>query len=234
MEDKKQRQMNERSLENLKLGAQARSQGKIRRNTTLLPETIAWLEGQGGVSQTIERLVADIKNGQSNNTHNQIRQPEHQVKLSSNNTHNQINQEDLDEDEEDESDQDDDDSEPSDEEVIRSQAAKNQRLLLDVRILEKDQVELKAKLEAREQEVSQLRSQLEQTTQAAEQWQMVADHVQNQLAEVLNSPAADLEAARDHFLAGLKLGRQAPEYKRTKSVIDRFLAELQKRSPFMA
>lgn len=61
MEDKKPRQMNERSLENLKLGAQARSQGKIRRNTTLLPEMIAWLEGQGNLSAAIDQLVVSAR-----------------------------------------------------------------------------------------------------------------------------------------------------------------------------
>ena len=34
----------------------------------------------------------------------------------------------------------------------------------------------------------------------------------------------DLEVERERFLASLKLGRQAPEYKRTKAVIERFLA----------
>ncbi len=34
----------------------------------------------------------------------------------------------------------------------------------------------------------------------------------------------DLEVERDRFLASLKLGRQAPEYKRTKALLDRFLA----------
>ena len=121
MEDKKPRQMNERSLENLKLGAQARSQGKIRRNTTLLPETIAWLEGQGNLSAAIEQLVASARNGQADNTHNRIAQ---EAKPSSSNTHNQISQE--------------------------------------------DQADLKAKLEAREQEISQLRAQLAETKEELE------------------------------------------------------------------
>ncbi len=33
----------------------------------------------------------------------------------------------------------------------------------------------------------------------------------------------DLEVERDRFLASLKVGRQAPEYKRTKAVLDRFI-----------
>jgi regulator of replication initiation timing len=34
----------------------------------------------------------------------------------------------------------------------------------------------------------------------------------------------DLEAIRDRFLASLRLGKQASEYKRTKSALDRFIA----------
>jgi hypothetical protein len=34
----------------------------------------------------------------------------------------------------------------------------------------------------------------------------------------------NLEVERDRFLASLKVGRQAPEYKRTKAVLDRFIA----------
>lgn len=34
----------------------------------------------------------------------------------------------------------------------------------------------------------------------------------------------DLEAERDRFLTGLRCGKQAPEYKRTKATLDRFIA----------
>lgn len=34
----------------------------------------------------------------------------------------------------------------------------------------------------------------------------------------------DLEAIRDRFLASLRLGKQAPEYKRTKKILDSFIA----------
>ncbi len=37
----------------------------------------------------------------------------------------------------------------------------------------------------------------------------------------------DLSAARDRYLSKLKVGKQAPEYKRTKAVIDRFISEVQ-------
>ena len=36
----------------------------------------------------------------------------------------------------------------------------------------------------------------------------------------------DFEAVRERILSGLKVGKQSPEYKRTKAVIDRFIAEL--------
>jgi hypothetical protein len=58
MNDK--RQLNPNSLANL--DPKARYKGKVRRNTTLLKETITWLERIGGnVSQGIEDLVAAAK-----------------------------------------------------------------------------------------------------------------------------------------------------------------------------
>lgn len=37
----------------------------------------------------------------------------------------------------------------------------------------------------------------------------------------------DLQSVRDRYLSKLKVGKQAPEYKRTKAVIDRFIGEVQ-------
>lgn len=67
----KERRISERSLENLKLGAQSRNQGKVRQNFTLLPETLQWLKCSGNASSMIDDLVAIAKNGglNSNNTH---------------------------------------------------------------------------------------------------------------------------------------------------------------------
>ena len=48
---------NPRSLENLK--PEKRTQDKQRRNFTLLPSTIAWLAKQPNASATIDRLVAE-------------------------------------------------------------------------------------------------------------------------------------------------------------------------------
>jgi predicted RNase H-like nuclease (RuvC/YqgF family) len=67
----KVRQVSERSLENLKLGAQSRYQGKQRHNFTVLPETVQWLKGTGNASDAIDVLVeaAKDKGLLSNNTH---------------------------------------------------------------------------------------------------------------------------------------------------------------------
>lgn len=67
----KERRISERSLENLKLGAQARYQGKVRQNFTILPQTLEWLKKGGNASQRVDELVAAAKNGElkSNYTH---------------------------------------------------------------------------------------------------------------------------------------------------------------------
>lgn len=67
----KVRQVSERSLENLKLGAKSRYQGKQRHNFTVLPETVEWLKGTGNASDAIDVLVeaAKSKGLLSNNTH---------------------------------------------------------------------------------------------------------------------------------------------------------------------
>lgn len=54
---------NPRSLENLK--PENRTQNKQRRNFTLLPVTIAWLAKQPNASVTIDRLVADRSDADS-------------------------------------------------------------------------------------------------------------------------------------------------------------------------
>jgi hypothetical protein len=51
------RKMSEASLENLKLGAAARSQGKKNLNVSLRPETIEILKRSGNASRFIELLV---------------------------------------------------------------------------------------------------------------------------------------------------------------------------------
>ncbi len=67
----KVRQVSERSLENLKLGAISRDKGKQRHNFTVLPETVQWLKGTGNASDAIDVLVeaAKSKGLLSNNTH---------------------------------------------------------------------------------------------------------------------------------------------------------------------
>lgn len=67
----KKRQVSQRSLENLKLGAEARRQDKQRHNFTLLPETIEWLKQSSNASGLIDRLVKSAKAGHiyPDNTH---------------------------------------------------------------------------------------------------------------------------------------------------------------------
>ena len=60
--------MHRNSLANL--NPRNRDQGKVRFNTTLKPETIAWLQAGGNASSRIEELVALA---QSENTHEQIK-----------------------------------------------------------------------------------------------------------------------------------------------------------------
>jgi ribosomal protein L29 len=78
----KERQINPRSLENLKLGKAAGDKKKVRFNTTLLPETITWLKACGNASDTIDALVKKLSNGsfksdavqhdsESDNAHNE-------------------------------------------------------------------------------------------------------------------------------------------------------------------
>ncbi len=57
------RNMNPASLENLKMGAASRRQGKIRCTVTLLPESKAWLEKGGNLSGRIDEMVGKILKG---------------------------------------------------------------------------------------------------------------------------------------------------------------------------
>ncbi len=75
-----ERNINPNSLANL--NPQARAMGKVRRNTTLLPETITWLERIGGnVSQGIEDLVAAAKAGQLRSVTDDSPQPDEVARL---------------------------------------------------------------------------------------------------------------------------------------------------------
>lgn len=54
----------ENSLENLKMGAIARNQGKKRVNVTLLPRTLEWLDRSGNRSEMIDEIVRRILKGE--------------------------------------------------------------------------------------------------------------------------------------------------------------------------
>ncbi len=58
-----ERGKHENSLENLKMGAIARRQGKKRVNVTLLPQTLQWLDRSGNRSEMIDEIVRRILKG---------------------------------------------------------------------------------------------------------------------------------------------------------------------------
>lgn len=147
----KESRVSDRSLENLKLGAASRYQGKIRQNVTILPDSLEWLKKGGNVSGRIDELVAAAKSGELKSSHTHDRKDENN--LSSENVYKQVEL-------------------------------------------------LKAELE-------QLRSE------------------RDRLKEQQPQQQPDLEAIRDRALTKLKLGKQAPEYKRSKKAMDLLIAELE-------
>lgn len=84
-------------------------------------------------------------------------------------------------------------------------------------------------IQALKDELHQLRSQLEDMAAHAAEWYEKAKEYEQQLQdkESVGAPLPDLEVVRDRILQSLKLGKQAPEYKRTKATLDRFIHELQ-------
>ena len=58
------RKVSPKSLENLKMGAATRNQGKIRCQITILPETKQWLGSGGNISGRIDEMVAKILKGE--------------------------------------------------------------------------------------------------------------------------------------------------------------------------
>lgn len=53
--------VNPKSLENLRLGAEARNKDKQRTNLTLLPDTVRWLKGCGNASDKVDELVTEAR-----------------------------------------------------------------------------------------------------------------------------------------------------------------------------
>lgn len=85
----KEKRISERSLENLKLGAQARYQGKVRQNFTILPQTLEWLKKGGNASGRVDELVAAAKNGELKSSY--IHEREIEKNLTSSSVYNQKN-----------------------------------------------------------------------------------------------------------------------------------------------
>ncbi len=167
----KERKISERSLENLKLGAKARNQDKVRHNFTIKPETIEWLKKCGNASGRIDELVAAAKSGEPKPNYTHDRKSEGLAV--SERTYNR----------------------------------KTENEAISKHVYEQ--------IEALKAEVEQL-----------QQENAVLSEKNASLLEQLEQPqqSLDLEGKRDIFLASLRLGKQAPEYKRTKTALDRFIA----------
>lgn len=58
-----ERKINRNSLENLKMGAIARNQGKLRVTLTILPETKRWLASGGNMSERLDDMVRKVLKG---------------------------------------------------------------------------------------------------------------------------------------------------------------------------
>lgn len=87
----------------------------------------------------------------------------------------------------------------------------------------------KEQLEDCQQHCEALHKQLASKLVEIEQLQQQLEALASENAELRarcqqRTEIPDLEAIRDQFLASLRLGKQAPEYKRTKSALDRFIA----------
>jgi hypothetical protein len=72
----------------------------------------------------------------------------------------------------------------------------------------------------------QERKALQENARLIQQLEQERDQLRSQLEQITSqrTDRIDLEQAGDRFLASLRLGKQAPEYKRTKSTLDRFIA----------
>ncbi len=154
----KARKISERSLENLKLGAKARAQDKVRHNFTIKPETIEWLKKGGNASGQIDELVAAAKSGE----------------LKPEDTHDR----------------------------------KAENLSVSKHAYKQIIEALKAEVEQLQQQNAVLSEENASLLEQLEQLQQ----------------SLDLEDKRDRFLASLRVGKQAPEYKRNKKMIDGFIA----------
>lgn len=86
--------------------------------------------------------------------------------------------------------------------------------------------QLKLQLAVLSDENARLKEQLDDQAEKAGQWYDKAKQLQGEIELLETQQLPDLEAERDRFLAGLRCGKQAPEYKRTKATIDRFIGEV--------
>lgn len=96
---------------------------------------------------------------------------------------------------------------------------------------------LRSQLAALSEENALLQSQLDDQAAKAGEWYDKAKQARKERDELAHNlkqatsqqshqQTVDLEAIRDRILAGLKVGKQASEYKRTKAALDRFINDL--------
>lgn len=97
---------------------------------------------------------------------------------------------------------------------------------LQLETLREENLALRSQLAEVKAELEEAQAEANSCLDSAAQWQAIAEHAHEQIDQ-LKSAAGDLETARDRYLASLRVGKQAPEYKRTKTVLDRFIAALQ-------
>lgn len=81
--------------------------------------------------------------------------------------------------------------------------------------------------EALQFEIQQLREHLLNVTRERNELVELNDALTAELVRAKQTTQQpDLEAIRERILAGLRLGKQAPNYKRVKAVLDQFIGEL--------
>ena len=111
----------------------------------------------------------------------------------------------------------DDDEPDSQSEVRRSER--------EIQALKDELYQLRSQLDDVKVERDNVQSQLNHMASKAREWYDKAKECEQRLQSEPTFP--DLEAVRERILQSLKLGKQAPEYKRSKAILERFIQELQ-------
>lgn len=99
---------------------------------------------------------------------------------------------------------------------------------LNCYVTESQLEDCKQHCEALEAELEQLRQERDCAQQESDCYRQERDRLAGELAtcEASQPELPDLEAASDRYLASLRLGKQAPDYKRAKKYLEGFIALL--------